>query len=123
MEKIHGFLINADTHIAAEVAFEAGLDNYRDLLGCHRITFSTLLIGGKIYDIIADDEALMKRPALISGVDKKGEPMLVGNLLVVGLADDEGEVTTLTPDDVKNIKKNLLVTIEGRSILVCEYGE
>lgn len=53
--------------------------------------------------------------------------MLVGNLIICGLADSEGELTNLTDDDMKHIRKRIKTVVsllkpEGYPILTeCEY--
>ena len=118
---IRGFLVNVDTHIAAEVELEPNLDNYYDLLGGRAIDITTRRIGGRLYDIVCDDESLLKDNPKVSAIDRRREPMLAGSLLVVGFADDEGRETSLAPDDVVNIRNSLVRGIDGRPILVCEY--
>jgi len=83
------------------------LDDYYKLIGCDCIDIVTRKIGRKIYDIIIDDEGLLKDDPLISAIDDLGRVMLVGSLIVCGLADDEGEPTDLKPADVAYIKKRV----------------
>ena len=80
-----------------------GLDDYYELLDCSCIDIVQRKIGHKYYDIICDDEGLLVSQPKISAIDDWGKVMLVGNLLVAGLADEEGELTDLDEYDIKYI--------------------
>ena len=83
------------------------LEDYYKLIGCRCIDIVTRKIGRKVYDIICDDEGALTDDPLISAIDDIGRVMLVGNLIVCGLADDEGELTDLNPADIRYIKKRV----------------
>ena len=83
------------------------LQDYYDLIGCGCIDIVTRKIGRKVYDIIVDDEGLLKNDPLISAIDDLGRVMLVGSLIVCGVADEEGELTDLSAADIKYIKKRI----------------
>lgn len=86
-----------------------GLEDYYELLDCECVDIVTRRIGNKLYDIICDDEGLLVENPIISAVDKDFQPMLVGNLLIAGLADEEGHLTSLTDRDILRIEFNILV--------------
>ena len=83
------------------------LDDYYNLTKCDCIDIVQRRIGKKRYDIICDDEGLLKAGTKISAINNMGEPMLVGNLLIAGLADNKGELTSLTEEDIEYIKKRV----------------
>lgn len=83
------------------------LQDYYNLIGCGCIDIVTRKIGRKVYDIIVDDEGLLKNDPLISAIDDLGRVMLVGSLIVCGVADEEGELTDLSAADIKYIKKRI----------------
>lgn len=83
------------------------LDDYYKLIGCRCIDIVTRKIGRKTYDIIVDDEGALIDDPLISAIDDLGRVMLVGNLIICGLADDEGELTDLTANDIRYIKQRI----------------
>ena len=83
------------------------LEDYYQLIGCRCIDIVTRKIGRKVYDIICDDEGLLKDDPFISAIDDFGRVMLVGSLIICGLADSEGELTALTTKDVNYIKKRI----------------
>lgn len=103
-----------------------GLEDYYKLIRCHTIDIVTRKIGRKWYDIICDDEGLLTEDPLISAIDNLGRVMLVGSLIICGLADDEGELTDLSTNDIKYIKKRIqkLDTRKHDDLLMltqCEY--
>lgn len=84
-----------------------GLHDYYRLIGCDCIDIVNREINGKRFDIICDDEGLLKENVQISAIDIKGYPMLVGNLIITGKADAEGELTDLSESDVVFLKGNV----------------
>lgn len=88
-----------------EVVEVNGLKDYYRLIGCNTIDIVSRGIKGKCYDIICDDEGTFKDDPRISAIDDMGRPMLVGNLIVCGAADEEGNLTDLTEDDINYIGK------------------
>lgn len=92
---------------ATRVVDVSTLEDYYKLIGCRCIDIVTRKIGRKVYDIICDDEGTFVDDPLISAIDDVGRVMLVGNLIVCGLADDEGELTSLSPEDIRYIKKRV----------------
>ena len=84
-----------------------GLFDYYELLDCHLIEHATRKIGGKKFDIICDEEGTFVDDPLISAIDDFGRTMLVGNLLICGLPDGEGESSDLTDDDIEYIRRRI----------------
>lgn len=96
----------------SEVVNANGLQDYYRLIGCTTIDIVNRGIKGKRYDIICDDEGTFLEDPRISAIDDMGQPLLVGNLIVCGEADEEGNLTDLTEADIKHIGKyiNLMGT-------------
>ena len=105
--KIKAYYVNPRTNTAEPREIETTLDTYYKLLECDCITITSRGFGRsrKRFDIICDDEGLLKDDPLISAIDDLGRVMLVGALLVCGEVDDEGELTSLTDSDVRLLKK------------------
>ena len=111
---------------SARVVSPEGLDDYYKLIGCDCIDIVTRKIGRKVYDIIVDDEGLLKDDPVISAIDNLGRVMLVGSLIICGLADEEGELTDLTPKDIEYIRKRIQTLntrkhMGLRMLTQCEY--
>lgn len=83
------------------------LEDYYKLIDCKCIDIVTRKIGRKYYDIICDDEGTFRDDPLISAIDDFGRVMLVGNLIICGVANSEGELTDLDVNDVRYIKKRI----------------
>lgn len=84
-----------------------GLKDYYRLIHCTTIDIVNRGITGKRYDIICDDEGTFADDPLISAIDDLGRVMLVGNLIVCGEADEEGNLTSLSEADIEHIKENI----------------
>jgi len=80
------------------------------------IDIVTREIGGKRYDIICDDEALLKEQPIPTMLDTEQQPMIFGNIIVAGLADETGNMTDLSDEDIARIYDSLGVIrlIDGR---------
>ena len=120
---ITGIFVNAEKGTFTTRKIEAELQSYYDLLDVSTIDIVTRKIGGKSYEIICDDEALLKDAPIVSMIDSKYRPMLFGNLFVVNYGGD-GELASLTPADVRRIKYCYACKIEPgkmRKVLKGEY--
>lgn len=73
------------------------------LLNCDCIDITSRKIGKHYYDIICDDDGLLKDSPTVTAIDVKTcRPMLVGNLLITK-HNVEGENVGLTEKQVKEI--------------------
>lgn len=104
---LHGILIDVENEHVSTVEIidddETRLEQYYKLINCSMIDIATRKIGKKYYDIVCDDCGTWKENAKISAINNLGEPQLVGNLVILGLADEEGNETSLSPEDMMNI--------------------
>lgn len=85
---------------------EEDLDTFYDLLNCSCIDIVQRKVNGRIFDIVCDDEGLLKNEFKISAIDSMNNPMLVGNLLFFH-NDGEGNLSELSDEDVQCIIGNL----------------
>lgn len=94
----------------------SGLEDYYRLMEVDLIDIVVREINGKYYDIICDDEALLKEQPIPTMLDIEQMPMIFGNIIIAGLADEEGNMTDLTDEDVIRIKNKLgtIRLIDGR---------
>lgn len=100
---IKGVLLDVENDKAEIVEFVPELKTYYRLLHCELIDIVERKIGvsnGRYFDIVCDDEALLKNEPKISAIDDMGSAMLCGSLLVVGLAKN-GEEQSLTESDAE----------------------
>ena len=89
---------------------EGTLEEYYKYIGCSCIDIVTRKVGDTYFDIICDDEGLLKDSPHISAVDTKGNPMLVGNLIFTH-TDEEGETIGVTDNDVATIMDEVRLAI------------
>ena len=103
---VMGVLVNVEEGTVGAVIFVDKLDYIYALLNIDLIDVAVRKVGYKNYDFIVDDEGLLKGRAIPSVLDTKKEPMLVGNILIVN-SNEEGEFTSLSIDDIRNIEQHL----------------
>ena len=126
---IKAFYIDPETNTAEVRTIEDKLDAFYALLRCRTVDIVTRKIGirGRAFDIICDDEGTFADDPKISAIDNLGRVMLVGALLIVGQADEDGNMTSLTSNDVALIKRYVThlgtrLHPEGWKMLTtCEY--
>ncbi len=87
------------------IDIEDKLEVFYELIGCRCIDILRRKIGNKYFDIIIDDEGLLKESYIISAVDTQFKPMLAGNL-IVSKSDDEGKMIDLSEEDIKQILRH-----------------
>lgn len=104
---MRGLLIDVWNNEIREVEAST-LDEYYKLIGCDTIDIAYYKIGSRYYNIICDDEGLLKDSVRVSAFDKRMRPILVGNLLISGDTDDNGGLTSLTDSDIMQIKEKIM---------------
>jgi hypothetical protein len=106
MERIvRGFLVDVWKGEAKVVVFEDKLENIYAMLNVELIDVTERKVGNQIFDVVCDDEGLLK-PNIPSAYDSKGEPALVGSLLFVN-HDDEGNFSDLTEEQIITLKSKV----------------
>lgn len=112
-----GILIDVEKGTAEPVLFQSNLQFYYKLLRVQLIDIREFELEGKFFDAICDDEGLLKDKPVPSMFDEKGEPVLVGNLLICRNNPETGIEIELTNDDAKLIMRHLVGVespIDGR---------
>lgn len=106
MKKITGFLIDVENNCAAPVTIDKGLDGYYNILNCDCIDIVRRKIGSKHkeYEIVCDDEALLKDNPKISALDSGLNIMLCGNLFITRF-DGMDDIESLEKQDIEYIKQ------------------
>lgn len=84
------------------VTVEDELSSYYEILNCRCIDITQRKIGGKLFDIVCDDEALLVDDPVMSAVSTDFEPMLAGNLFICKV-DDEGNLVSLTTEEQESV--------------------
>ena len=89
-KQITGFLVDTEADhgdlktVIKAVTIDKTLESYYKTLHCDMIEIPTYKFGGKNFDVICDEEGLIKGgQPVISAIDAAGKPALVGSLLIV----------------------------------------
>lgn len=114
--KIKGVLVDVINKRIETREVEDTLEEYYNLLNCDMIEIVSRHIGGKDYDIICDEEGLLKVNPIVSAFDSLNQPMLVGNLFIVNYGEN-GKEASLTEEDIDHILKfgHLIETTNGQT--------
>lgn len=83
---------------------EDELHTYYEIIGCRCIDIPRRKIGGVYYDIICDDEGLLKDYPKPSMIDNSLQPMIVGTVVIAKSDDESGEMVSLDDEDIARIK-------------------
>ena len=103
-DAIRGWFVDVGTGVSEPCMFRSDLQEVYDLLDCDCIDMAYRYVGGRRFAFIVDDEGLLKDSPRISAVDVHGEPALVGNLLIAGIAGHE--LRSLTDEEVGVLREN-----------------
>ena len=107
---IRGILIDVDSKKGTVKEIELDndkLESFYEALNCDTIDIVQRMINGKPFDIVCDDEALLKYDPIPSAVRKDGKVMLCGNLFICNHYKEE--LTSLSKKDVDYIMDNVVM--------------
>lgn len=96
---LRGVLVDVEQETVSVVEIPDELDEFYKILNCDCIDIVVRWIGSKLFNIVCDDEALLKETPKISAIDNLGQPMLCGNLFIVGGETIDGDLTSLELSD------------------------
>lgn len=99
---LRGVLVDVEKETASVVEIPDELDAFYKILNCDCIDIVVRAIGGrcrKKFNIVCDDEALLKNDPKISAIDNLGNVQLCGNLFIVGGPVVDGNLTSLNEYD------------------------
>lgn len=105
--KIRGVLIDPEKEAGAVVELDKNLDAYYEALDCRCIDIVQRTIGGRSFDVICDDEALLVDAPCPSAISPLGEVMLCGKLFVVQF-DGRDDVRSLSDEEVAHVLRNVV---------------
>lgn len=85
---------------------KADLNEYYERINCRCIDIAGIKIDGKYYDVICDDEGLLKDGDIYCTIaTPSGRVLIVGNVIICH-HNDEGEETSITRAEAFNILCN-----------------
>jgi len=114
---MRAYFINSKTDEHGPIEVEPSLKEYYRLIGCDCVTIVTREVNGHPFDIVLDDEGLLK-PNRTSAVSVEADVFgtqerLVGNLLIFGSGEEA--FRSLSDDEVLTIQRRMIysVSIDG----------
>ena len=99
-------LLDVYTGKARAIEIEDDLHAFYDALHVEHIDITERMIGGRPFDVMCDDEGLLKGSPEVSAIDSMGNPMFVGSLMFFHHTD-EGELVGLTPEDILHLRHHI----------------
>lgn len=113
--KIKGILINNQAKI---IEIENSLEEYYRELNCNNIEVVKIEIDDKIYSVLCNDEELLKEETSPSAMTFEGENLFYGKVFIAN-HDSEGNLISLTNDDIDNITGNFMSYWNDENIECC----
>lgn len=111
---MRAYFINSETDEHGAIELEPKLDEYYRLIGCRCVDFAVREIDGHPYNIVLDDEGLLK-PNRIAAISVQSDmwgnqERLAGNLLIFGLDPDDYEhgCKSLTDEELLQIQRRMI---------------
>ena len=86
---------------------EDDLKVFYKLIDCDTVDMLTREIERNPFTIICDDEGLFVLNPIMSAISKTTDERLVGNLIITGMPDDDGELVGLTDGEAQNIMNRI----------------
>ena len=80
---------------------ENSLENFYKIIGCDLIDIVQIEVAGKFYDVICDEEFLLKEKP-VQTLFVNSEQVLCGNLIFT-TCDENGKTQGLTDEDIQNL--------------------
>lgn len=109
---MRAYYIDTQTDKYEVIDVEPKLDEYHRLIHCDCIDIVMREVQGRKYNIVLDDEGLLK-PNRISATSVDADlfgnqERLAGSLLIFGVDKIEYDLRSLTDDEVKQIKRRII---------------
>lgn len=117
---MRSYLVNVNERKAMPIDIDPTLENMYATLNVGTIDIVVRRIKGKEFDIVCDDEGLLKDDIRPSAISPEGKVMLVGNLLFFH-HDNEGNLTELSGEDIELLQDCTMFWIKHVFISECEY--
>ena len=115
---VHAFpMVTADV-----ITVEDDLHAFYEKLQCDLIELPQRKIGDKYFTIMCDEEGAIKMDPICSAVDNEEDqnPMLFGSLMFFN-DDGEGDLTSLTDEDIGIIMSHIKDFGDYKMLVGCEY--
>jgi len=128
--KMVGLLINVKDNEVNEIEIDEStvLKDIKQAIGCDLVdVVADINVGGRRYDIIVDDEGLLKEDRKPAARCMDAEQILFGNIVLLNHDYENETWSTLSEEDVLNINKHIFaisdrLTEEVSPLLEYKYG-
>lgn len=127
-EKIRILYLNVDQYEPHSLNIDDDLHEFYKLIKCDLVEIVNRKIGSRRFSVICDEEGLMKEDIVVSAINKKGEPMFVGNLIIASAeTGEDGELKGLTNEEFLYLRQFVKIMCtykkpEGYNVLTnCEF--
>lgn len=104
---MRAYYIDTETDEHGPVEVEPKIDEYYRLLGCDCIDIIVREVNGTPFNIVLDDEGLLK-PNRITGVNLSADERLAGSLLIFGVEEGTCELRGLTDKEMLIIQRRMV---------------
>lgn len=101
-KQITGLFYNVETHDFDRVTINNSLESLYELLKVDLIDIVEVNIQGTSYDIVLDDEGVLKENPIISAISLDCKIQYVGNLFICH-HDRYGNLTSLKEDELQTV--------------------
>jgi hypothetical protein len=89
-------------------AIENTLSAFYDEIGCQFIEIVKTKIRGKYYNVVCDEEGLNKENPIPTVLTARNPyEKIVGTVIITGVEDEHGDLTSLTDEDIDNISNRM----------------
>ena len=89
------------------------LDDLYKNINCANIDITPRLIGGRMYCIVCDDEGCFRDGVVYTALCPKSPYAdIPGPIVITGPANDNGDLTSITNEDVSNIISHISLTTQ-----------
>ena len=112
---IKGLLIDVHDNKVEVLEIEDTLDEYKRIIKCDWIDIVRVYIGNREYRVVLDDNGALYPDRKISAITPISRWNLYGNLFIV--LDNGETLKSLTEDDIKYLKRRVLMVDNKRPIL------
>lgn len=90
------------------------MQEYYSLLHCDLIEIHAVTVGHaqkRLYECVMNEEGRFIPENRISAIDHRMNPLFVGSIVITGTADEEGELTSLTDEDIEYLEKYVVEVV------------
>lgn len=102
---MRAFWIDRNRNTGELIDTDATLTDFYRLCDCTCIDITVVRVGGQLVNVVVDDEGLLKPDPMASVFDKSGAPRLFGNVVFLGM-NDEDDLRGLTDAQADAILNN-----------------